>query len=195
MHYAWGCSGDGSGLDEEDTDNQQVTEGDGNDTNTAGRIAFPELQGRWLNECELFDDDAPEDGYEQRTIDVTGNDYVLEVVIYSDSNCVTRLTRGFLQGGSSVQITGILERPEGTANTGVGAVPFINIVGQNTTIDNEPLVASVEAFFPNETTYTIVYVDGNTMYLGAEDLDDDDSGTTPETRDMTLDFDYPWVKQ
>jgi len=148
---------------------------------------FPEMQGSWSRDCQLFDEEEPNEGYERGVITITGNEFVADTKVYSDSNCVTPLGRGILQFGDDFQSYGTLERPGGTANTSVGSTPFININFTRFTIEGEPLVPAVAPLFSPYVDYTIVHVDGDQMYLGDSDLPGQD-GDTAQTRSVVLDF-------
>lgn len=163
---------------------------------TAGNagVLFPELQGSWSAGCQFFDEEEPSEGYANTVITVTGNDFQTNTLVYSDSNCVTPLPRGFLQFGDDFQSYGTIERPEGSADTSVGAVPFINMNYDRYTIENQPLIASAAALFQPYTDYSIVYVDGDQMYLGDLDIPGQD-GESAETRAITLDFEEPLLRQ
>ena len=194
-----GCSSSNSSVGDNDELVAGDLDGDENLTDNEsspsldGTVAFPELQGMWSEDCDFYDPAEPEEGYTISTFTVTGNIFKTNTTIYSDSNCVTLLERGFLQAGSSAQTNGVLTRPGGSANTSVGAVPFIDITTQEYTIDGKPVIASLAAFFPVETDYEIVYVDGGTFYLGvvSQALD----GSSPETRPTALDFQRPFTRQ
>lgn len=156
-------------------------------------ILFPEMQGSWARACSLFDEEEPSNGYERSVVTVTGNDFVFDTKVYSDSNCITPLARGFLQFGDDFQSYGTLQRPVGTANTSVGAVPFIDIAFTRFTIDNQPLVPEAAVLNSPYTDYTIVYVDGNQMHLGDPDVPEQ-LGDSSQTRSVTLDFEDPLTR-
>ncbi len=156
-------------------------------------VLFPQIQGSWSYGCQLFDEEEPSEGYERSELRITGNEIVLDTEVFSDSNCVIPLARGFLQFGDNFQSYGTLVRPGGTADTSVGAVPYIDINFTRFTIDDEPLVSAVAAFFEPYSDFTIVYVDGNQMFLGNPDLPGQD-GDTAQTRSLILDFDNPLTR-
>ena len=156
-------------------------------------MAFPQLQGTWLRICKPLDPDEPDGGYERTSMTVSGDTLESETVVYSDSNCTAVLERGFMQFGSTGQFNGYLERPAGTVNTSVGEVALIDITIEETLIDNQPLDPSVAGFFPVSTSYDIVHVDGDTMYLGVSNGDLD--GETPQSRPQRLDFVVPYTRQ
>ena len=156
-------------------------------------MAFPQLQGSWVRICKPFDPDEPDGSYERTTMTVSGDTLESETIVYSDSNCTAELERGFMQFGSSGQFNGYLERPAGSVDTSVGEAPLIDITIEETLIDNQPLDASVAGFFPVNTSYNIVHVDGDTMYLGVSDGNLD--GDTPQTRPQQLDLVVPYTRQ
>jgi len=157
-------------------------------------VLFPEMQGSWSRDCLLFDEEEPSEGYERSVITVTGNEFVVDTKVYSDSNCVTPLARGFLQFGDDFQSYGTVERPGGTADTSVGAMPFIDLNFTRFTIEGEPLVPEVAAFYTPYVDYTIVHVDGDQMYLGDPDFPGQD-GDTAQTRSVVFDFTDPLTRQ
>ncbi len=185
--------GGGAGDLDAGLDGGQVLTGNESPTPSDGAVYFPELQGLWSRDCEYYDPDELGDGYSLSRITITGNAFKTNTSIYSDSNCLTLLERGFLQAGISFQTAGILSRADGSADTSVGSVPFFDFTTQENTIDEEPVIASLANLFAVETAYEIVYVDGRAFYLGinSEALD----GSSPETRSTALDFEHPYNRR
>lgn len=157
-------------------------------------VLFPELQGSWAKDCVLFDEEQPTAGFERSVVTVTGNEWVIDTKIFTDSNCVTPLPLGFLQLGDDFQSYANLTRPDGAASTSVGAVPYVNIAFQRFTIEDEPLAPAAAALNTPYVDYTIVYVDGNQMFLGDSEVPGQ-LGDTAATRSVTLDFEDPLVRQ
>lgn len=154
-----------------------------------GGIAFPELQGTWVSSCRPMFDDEPEEGFEITQISVSGNEFVSNTTVYSDSSCSSELSRGFMQAGSTFQFYAQISRPGGSANTVVGLAPNIDIDMQRATIDNKPLSAAIAPFMPLEVDYNIVFVEsGSAMYLG-------EGGESTGDRSRELNLDKRYVKR
>lgn len=156
-------------------------------------VFFPELQGTWNRECRPFDEDEPDGSFEKSTFTVEGNDFQTNTTVYQDSGCTTELTRGFLQAGSSFQTYGTLGRPAGSAETPMGTAAFIDLSTDRHTIDNQPIIASLQGFFQPETGYSIVVVNGNQFFLGDESGGQD--GESAASRPTSLDTDRLYTRQ
>ena len=172
---------------------ETVTPGTNPPENISVSDVLNDLQGTWVGICQFLDPEDPDGGYEMSTLKVTGSDVNVETVVYSDSNCINRLERGFAQLGSSGQFSGFLALPGGSAATSPGASAFMDITFNKVMIDNQPLDPSVAAFFPEETTFDIVFVDGNTLYRGL--LTDRLDAETSVTRPQQLNVESPFTRQ
>lgn len=156
-------------------------------------VAFPELQGTWQSRCLYSDPAEPEDGYVKSVFSFNGNEFKSNTVIYSDWNCTEVLDRGFFHSGSSMQVEGVVSRPEGDVDTLVGSVPFIDIRFDQYMIDNQPMTGSMAAMFSPVVQYDIVHIEGETFYMGNNSGDRNSS--SERLRPIELDSDKAFIKQ
>ncbi len=159
-----------------------------------GSTLFPELQGTWARSCRLFDEEeGPAQGYERSEIIFRDDSIFIDTEVFFDSNCVVPLAQAALQFGDDFQSFGSLIAPGGSADTSVGAVPFLDIDITSFTIEDQPLVASIAFLFSPFTDFTIAYRQGDQLFFGNPDVPDQD-GETALTRSVTLDFEDPWIR-
>lgn len=150
----------------------------------ASRFRGEKYVGTYRDVCTLDDFDPLNSEYVVTSITFTQETLTIKDEIFEDASCSVPASPGV------AITTADLYYPEGVQQTPLGDAEFINIGLTGYTVDGMPLpseelqLLSAAGFF-DLVIYSIILIDGNSLYVG--DTVDDELGLSADHRATTLD--------
>ncbi len=143
------------------------------------------LNGSWTSGCVLADAEFPEEGFSVTNLTINGDTAQTSLFNYTDSAC----TQPDIP--AEVQLESSIAYPNGTVSTPRGEAIFVDVTIESVTFDGQApsgeLLTQLQGndFFAVDYGIAVVGDDG-LLYFGDATIENQ-NGTTPETRSITLD--------
>lgn len=150
--------------------------------------AIAGIQGNWVAPC------VPEAGFNvKRSLTVSDENAEFILAFFSDINCTEPTTVETLDNAHALAVQSITVPTGNLVSTSIGAATAVDIVTVGVTLDGRPASLDLGVIQVREIRYTIILVDGGSLYFGDTTLAGYE-GDTPATRPISLDFNIAYSR-